>query len=113
MSIRPVEQLLRAVAKNHRVRVKARVPEEAAELPSLVDLYASADWMEREVFDMYGVRFSGHPRMERILLYDGFEGYPLTAAYNCMLRYIKLVQLLFEVNKIESVFRNIPDPCYA
>ena len=70
-----------SVARNHRVRVKARVPEDAPELPSLVDLYASADWMEREVFDMYGVRFSGHPRMERILLYDGFEGYPLRKDY--------------------------------
>ena len=70
-----------SVARNHRVRVKARVPEEAPELPSLVDLYASADWMEREVFDMYGVRFSGHPRLERILLYDGFEGYPLRKDY--------------------------------
>jgi NADH-quinone oxidoreductase subunit C len=57
--------------------VKARVPEEVPELPSLVDLYASANWMEREVFDMYGIRFSGHPRLERILLYDGFEGFPL------------------------------------
>ena len=66
-----------SVARNHRVRVKARVPEEVPELPSLVDLYASANWMEREVFDMYGIRFSGHPRLERILLYDGFEGFPL------------------------------------
>ena len=70
-----------SVARNHRVRVKARVPEDAPELPSLVDLYASADWMEREVFDMYGVRFAGHPRLERILLYDGFEGYPLRKDY--------------------------------
>ena len=70
-----------SVARNHRVRVKARVPEAAPELPSVVDLYASADWMEREVFDMYGVRFAGHPRLERILLYDGFEGHPLRKDY--------------------------------
>ena len=70
-----------SVARNHRVRVKARVPEDAPELPSVVDLYASADWMEREVFDMYGVRFAGHPRLERILLYDGFEGHPLRKDY--------------------------------
>ncbi|MEE2677646.1 MAG: NADH-quinone oxidoreductase subunit C [Myxococcota bacterium] len=70
-----------SVARNHRVRVKARVPEDAPELPSLVALYASADWMEREVFDMYGVRFAGHPRLERILLYDGFEGHPLRKDY--------------------------------
>ena len=70
-----------SVARNHRVRVKARVSEAAPELASLVDLYASADWMEREVFDMYGIRFTGHPRLERILLYDGFEGYPLRKDY--------------------------------
>ena len=70
-----------SVARNHRVRVKARVSEAVPELASLVDLYASADWMEREVFDMYGIRFTGHPRLERILLYDGFEGYPLRKDY--------------------------------
>lgn len=70
-----------SVARNHRVRVKARVSEDAPEIASLVDLYASADWMEREVFDLYGIRFTGHPRLERILLYDGFEGHPLRKDY--------------------------------
>ena len=70
-----------SVARNQRVRIKARVPESAAELPSLVQLYASADWMEREVFDLYGVRFSGHPNLKRILLYEEFEGHPLRKDY--------------------------------
>jgi NADH-quinone oxidoreductase subunit C len=70
-----------SVARNQRVRIKARVPEAAAELPSLVALYASADWMEREVFDLYGVRFSGHPNLKRILLYEEFEGHPLRKDY--------------------------------
>ena len=62
-------------------RVEDLHPEEAPELPSVVDLYASADWMEREVYDMYGVRFTGHPKLERILLYEEFEGYPLRKDY--------------------------------
>ena len=72
---------LYSVAKNHRVRVKARVSEAEPELPSAVGLYASADWMEREVYDLYGVRFRGHPDLRRILLYDGFEGHPLRKDY--------------------------------
>jgi len=57
------------------------VSEEEAEIDSLVELYASADWMEREVWDLYGVRFRGHPKLQRILLYDEFEGHPLRKDY--------------------------------
>jgi len=72
---------LYSVAKNHRVRIKARVAESAPELPSAVALYPSANWMEREVWDLYGVRFRGHPDLRRLLLYDGFEGHPLRKDY--------------------------------
>ncbi len=61
---------------NHRVRVKIRTDEESA-VPTLTKLHPSADWYEREAFDMYGVRFAGHPDMRRILTDYGFEGYPL------------------------------------
>jgi NADH-quinone oxidoreductase subunit C len=64
-----------------RLRVKARVPEVPAELPSAAEVYASANWMEREVWDMYGVRFSGHPDLKRVLLYEQFEGHPLRKDY--------------------------------
>ncbi len=72
---------LYSVAKNHRLRVKARVSEDAPEIDSLVDLWGSANWMEREVFDLYGIRFQGHPDLRRILLYDEFEGHPLRKDY--------------------------------
>lgn len=61
---------------NSRVRLKVGVPE-GAEVPSVVDVWPAANWQEREVYDMYGVRFAGHPDMTRILLWEGFNGYPL------------------------------------
>jgi len=72
---------LYSTVRNHRVRIKARVPEEDARIASAVPLYASADWMEREVWDMYGIRFAGHPDLRRLLLYEEFEGHPLRKDY--------------------------------
>jgi NADH-quinone oxidoreductase subunit C len=72
---------LYSVARKHRLRVKARVPEAAPVAPSLVELWPSANWMEREVFDMYGLRFEGHPDLRRLLLYEAFEGHPLRKDY--------------------------------
>ena len=70
-----------SVQHNHRVRIKARVSEESPEIDSLVSVYPSAGWMEREVWDLYGVNFRGHPDLRRILLYDEFEGHPLRKDY--------------------------------
>ena len=61
---------------NQRIRVKAEVREDEM-VPSIVAEYPSADWYEREVFDMYGILFSGHPDLRRILTDYGFRGYPL------------------------------------
>jgi NADH-quinone oxidoreductase subunit C len=72
---------LYSVAKNHRLRVKVMVDEDAAHVPSAVGLWPSANWMEREVWDLYGIRFDGHPDLRRILLYDEFEGHPLRKDY--------------------------------
>jgi NADH-quinone oxidoreductase subunit C len=67
--------------RSHRVRIKAPVPAEQAEIASAVDLFPSANWMEREVWDLYGIRFEGHPDLRRILLYEEFEGHPLRKDY--------------------------------
>jgi NADH-quinone oxidoreductase subunit C len=72
---------LYSIAHNQRVRIKARIAENAAVIPSAVPLYASANWLEREVFDLYGIRFEGHPDLRRLLLYDEFEGHPLRKDY--------------------------------
>jgi len=72
---------LYSLSRNHRLRVKVQLREESPSVASAVSLYASADWMEREVWDLYGIRFEGHPDLRRILLYDEFEGHPLRKDY--------------------------------
>lgn len=75
---------LYSLTKNHRLRLKVPVEEDesACEVASLVGEWKAACWMEREVFDLYGIRFSGHPDLRRILLYPEFEGYPLRKDYD-------------------------------
>jgi len=68
--------------KHHRLRLKCRVPEDKPNAPSLTPLYGSANWMERETYDMYGVVFDDHPDLRRILLYPEFVGYPLRKDYD-------------------------------
>ena len=61
---------------NQRIRVKAAA-DEVTPVPSVIEVYSGADWYEREAFDLYGVLFSGHPDLRRILTDYGFEGHPL------------------------------------
>lgn len=66
--------------RNHRIRLKTRVAEEE-EMSSAVPVYAAANWMEREIYDMFGVRFAGHPDLRRILMPDEWQGHPLRKDY--------------------------------
>lgn len=68
---------LRSLEHRHRVRVKVGVPADDPRVPSVVDLFPTADWHERETYDFYGIVFEGHPNLTRILLPDGWEGHPL------------------------------------
>jgi NADH-quinone oxidoreductase subunit C len=65
----------------HRVRVKAGVPEVPCQIDSCVEVWPAANWLEREVFDLYGIRFRNHPDLRRLLLYEEFEGHPLRKDY--------------------------------
>ncbi|MEL7462502.1 MAG: NADH-quinone oxidoreductase subunit C [Pseudomonadota bacterium] len=65
-----------SMRQNQRIRVRLAVNDDEM-VPSLIDLYPAADWFEREAFDMYGVMFSGHPDLRRILTDYGFRGHPL------------------------------------
>jgi len=64
-----------------RLRVKTPVGEDDCTAPSLCKLWPAANWYEREVFDMFGIRFEGHPDLKRILMYPGFKGHPLRKDY--------------------------------
>jgi NADH-quinone oxidoreductase subunit C len=69
---------LYSIRKRHRIRLKTRVPEATCEVDSLTDIWKGAEFMEREVFDMMGIRFRRHPDLRRILMPDDYtEGYPL------------------------------------
>ena len=70
-----------SLAKNHRLRVKVRVDEKDAVMPTVTHLWPAADWFEREVWDMFGIRFDGHPNLKRILMYEEFTGHPLRKDY--------------------------------
>ena len=61
----------------HRLVVKVSLPRENPTLASVISLWSAADWQEREVYDMYGIRFTGHPNCTRILMWEGFPGWPL------------------------------------
>jgi NADH-quinone oxidoreductase subunit C len=70
-----------SLAKNHRLRLKIRVDEKDAVVPTLTKLWPAANWFEREVWDMFGIRFDGHPNLKRILMYEEFQGHPLRKDY--------------------------------
>ena len=66
---------------NQRIRIKVPVEESDPVVDSLTVLWASANWFEREVWDMFGIKFRGHPNLKRILMYEEFVGYPLRKDY--------------------------------
>jgi NADH-quinone oxidoreductase subunit C len=72
---------LRSTLHRHRLRLKCAVPEHDARVPSLATLWPAFNWQERETYDMYGIKFEGHPDLRRIYLYEEFEGYPLRKDY--------------------------------
>ena len=74
---------LYSFARNERLRLKVHAAD-AEEVPSVVSVWPAANWQEREVFDMFGIVFSGHPDLKRILLPDEWQGYPLRKDYDIL-----------------------------
>ena len=66
---------------NHRFRVKVAVRDESVSVPSVWDLWGIANWMEREVWDLFGIVFTGHPNLRRIMCHDDFVGHALRKDY--------------------------------
>jgi NADH-quinone oxidoreductase subunit C len=72
---------LYSTEKRHRIRLKARVPQDDPVIDSVVEVWPGFGWPEREAYDLYGIRFAGHPDLRRILLYEEFVGHPLRKDY--------------------------------
>lgn len=68
---------LYTLPENNKICVKTRTPLSLPEVDSLIDIWPAADWQEREVYDLMGINFKGHPNLIRVLLPDDFEGHPL------------------------------------
>ena len=72
---------LYSMVHRHKFVLKVEVPTDAPNIPSVESVWKTANWHEREAFDMYGIQFPGHPDLRRILLPDDWEGYPLRKDY--------------------------------
>jgi NADH-quinone oxidoreductase subunit C len=70
-----------SIPYHHRIRLKARVPEEDPRIDSVSSIWQTANWHERETYDLMGIKFDGHPDLRRILLTDDWEGHPLRKEY--------------------------------
>jgi len=95
---------------NVRIRVKTEVAE-AMPVPSIIDVFAAADWYERETYDLYGIVFTGHPDMRRLLTDYGFEGHPLRKDFPLTgfveVRYDdELKRVVYEPVRLTQEFRN-------
>jgi NADH:ubiquinone oxidoreductase subunit C len=89
-----------------RLRVKARVSGDTARVPTITRIYPNANWYEREVFDLFGVSFDGHPDLRRILMPEDWEGYPARKDYPVQIN--KAVDLGAALQVTEEEFvRNI------
>jgi NADH-quinone oxidoreductase subunit C len=84
--------ILYSFPRNERIRVKTQIAD-AETLPSAVPIWPTAVWLEREVFDMFGIKFDGHPDLKRILLPDGWEGHPLRKDYGILQQDNEWVQI--------------------
>ncbi len=101
---------LLSLLRNQRIRIKVEV-EEGVPVPSVTSVYSSANWWEREVFDLYGIPFEDHPDLRRILTDYGFEGYPLRKDFP-LTGYVEVrydedqKRVVYEPVKLPQAFRN-------
>jgi NADH-quinone oxidoreductase subunit C len=94
--------LVHSLEKKQRIRIKTRVAD-GESLPTLTKVWAGADWAEREIWDMFGIKFAGHPDLRRVLMYEEFVGHPLRKDYP-----IDKVQPLIPYRQIEGLTKLPP-----
>ncbi|MET0530446.1 MAG: NADH-quinone oxidoreductase subunit C [Microvirga sp.] len=95
---------------NHRIRLKVET-DEVTPVPSIIDVFPAANWFEREAYDLYGILFTGHPDLRRLLTDYGFEGYPLRKDFPLTgyveVRYDEAQgRVIYEPVKLNQEFRN-------
>jgi NADH-quinone oxidoreductase subunit C len=84
--------ILYCFSRNERIRVKTQI-KDGDSIPSTVSIWPTANWLEREVYDMFGISFDGHPDLKRILLPDGWQGHPLRKDYDILQQDKQWVQI--------------------
>jgi NADH-quinone oxidoreductase subunit C/D len=89
---------LYSVPRAERVRLKVRVTESDPTIPSMIPVWKAANWFEREAFDMFGLKFDGHPHLRRILCHEAFQGHPLRKDYDAARRWILTEDKIYEPN---------------
>lgn len=89
---------LYSIARKHRIRLKVLVGEVDTSAPSLTPIWPGMNWHEREAWDMYGIRFVGHPNLKRVLMYEEFVGFPLRKDYPMAKR-----QPLIEMRNVREI----------
>ena len=73
---------IRSISRSQLLQLKVQIDREKPEVDSVVSVWPTANWLERETYDMYGIHFSGHPDLRRMMLDDDFEGYPLLKTFH-------------------------------
>jgi NADH-quinone oxidoreductase subunit C len=95
-----IAYFLYSISRKEHVRLKLRVSEAKPEAPSITSIFQGANWFELFVWDFYGIRFTGHPDLRRILMYEEFKGHPLRKDYGLRER-----QPLIPERNIKDIFR--------
>ena len=78
--------ILVSTAKRHRLRLKVRLPGQSAHVATVIGVWPAANWLEREVWDLFGIAFDGHPDPRRLLMPEDWEGFPLRKDYPVQIR---------------------------
>jgi len=94
--------ILYSFSKNEYLRLKCRI-KEWEQIESVVSVWSTANWLEREVYDMFGVQYANHPDLKRILLPEDWVGFPLRKDYNIRLQDVEMGRLVFVMRRARVI----------